>query len=183
MHTVAALRDAESGGSLGPPCPGAGPSAPGTSAAGFCVPVKSSVPWLLMHSCSQSPGQAAAVPPAAGGCEAPPQQNALSEGSWAPRCLLLAPQSLLTLLTSGPPPPPFPYPPPFRAQENASGIGHCGRGCCFCNQGKRRQQQPAREQKDGFSNRFSRICCWTMCTCTKARDSRTLPPAPGTADS
>ena len=109
-----------------------------------------------------------------------PQQNALSKGSRAPRCLLSALQSLLTLVTSGPSPPP--PPPPFHAQENTSGIGHRSRSCCCCHQG-RRQQQPAREQKDGFSNRSSSIGCWPMCTCTKARDGRTLPPAPGAADS
>ena len=44
-------------------------------------------------------------------CACPePQQNALSKGSWAPHCLLSALQSLLTLVTSGPPPPPLPSP-------------------------------------------------------------------------
>ena len=39
-----------------------------------------------------------------------PQQNALSKGSRAPRCLLSALQSLLTLVTSGPSSPPLPSP-------------------------------------------------------------------------
>lgn len=39
---------------------------------------------------------------------AEPQQSALSGGSWAPRCLLPAPQPSLALIMSGPPPLPSP---------------------------------------------------------------------------
>lgn len=184
MHTVAALRDAESGGGLGP-LPQSGAVCSRNLSSGLlcaceikCLPAADSFLPVIPWPGSRSPACCWWL------CAHPePQQNALSKGSGAPRCLLSAPQSLLTLLTSGPPPPPLPSPPPFHAQENTSGIGHRSRSCCCCHQGRRRQQPPAREHKDKFSNRPSSIGCWPVCTCTKARGGRTLPPAPGAADS
>lgn len=112
MHTVAALRDAESGGGLGP-LPQSGAVCSRNLSSGLlcaceikCLPAADSFLPVIPWPGSRSPACCWWL------CAHPePQQNALSKGSRAPRCLLSAPQSLLTLLTSGPPPPPLPSPP------------------------------------------------------------------------
>lgn len=140
-QAAAALQDAEAGGYLSSAALERGICSRNLSSRLLCAPKVKCPPaadsFLLVIPQLGSCGPACCR----WMCARPePQQNALSQGSWAPRCLLPAPQSLLTPITSGPPPPP--PPPPFHAQENTSVIGHRSRSCCCCcHQGRRRQKQ------------------------------------------
>lgn len=153
MHTVAALRDAESGGGLGP-LPQRGAVCSRNLSSGLlcaceikCLPAADSFLLVIPWPGSRSPACCWWL------CARPePQQNALSKGSGAPRCLLSAPQSLLTLVTSGPPPPPLPSPRPSTlrkihqgsdiAAEAAAAAATKGEGDSSHQHGSKRTSSP-----------------------------------------
>lgn len=110
---------------------------------------------------------------------AEPQQSALSGGSWAPRCLLPAPQPSLALIMSGPPP--LPSPPSSLPRSGKYIRGRTSEQKLLLLPPPREKDTAAQapEQND----RSPGISCQPTHMRMKGGDGETLPAAQGAGNS